>query len=126
MAATHDDDPGFWPGYVAAVSGLVQGLLIMAMALATAIFALGQLTRQSPPAGGEKPAAAAGGRTVPARPAPAAVPPVLSAAPQPDPAAAQAARAGELTARSPDPWSPPPSRARQKARRSAPGSRAMQ
>lgn len=45
MAAVHDDEPGFWPGYVAAVSGLVQGLLIMAMALATAIFALGQLAR---------------------------------------------------------------------------------
>ncbi len=38
-----DDDAGFWPGYVAAVSGLVQGLLIMAMALGVSIFALSQV-----------------------------------------------------------------------------------
>lgn len=46
MAGAHDDDePGFWPGYVAALSGLVQGLLIMAMALGISIYALGQLVQ---------------------------------------------------------------------------------
>lgn len=47
MAAANDDDPGFWPGYVAAVAGLVQGLLIMTMALGISIFALGQLAALS-------------------------------------------------------------------------------
>lgn len=56
MASVHDDEPGFWPGYVAAVSGLVQGLLIMAMALGAAIFALGQISRTAPvPVGGRPP-----------------------------------------------------------------------
>ena len=45
MASMDDEEPGFWPGYVAAISGLVQGLLIMAMALGTAIFVLGQLAK---------------------------------------------------------------------------------
>lgn len=46
MAAAHDDDdPGFWPGYVAAVSGLVQGLLIVAMALGISIFAISHLAK---------------------------------------------------------------------------------
>lgn len=45
MAGGHDDDdPGFWPGYVAATAGLVQGMLIMAMALGISIFALGSLS----------------------------------------------------------------------------------
>jgi hypothetical protein len=45
MAGGHDDDdPGFWPGYVAATAGLVQGMLIMAMALGISIFALGTLS----------------------------------------------------------------------------------
>ena len=47
MAAANDDDPGFWPGYVAAIAGLVQGLLIMTMALGISIFALGQLASVS-------------------------------------------------------------------------------
>lgn len=46
MAGHEDEEAGFWPGYVAAVSGLVQGLLIMAMALGISIFALGQLAQQ--------------------------------------------------------------------------------
>ena len=51
MAGGHDDDdPGFWPGYVAATAGLVQGMLIMAMALGISIFALGELA-----SGGNKP-----------------------------------------------------------------------
>lgn len=95
MAAANDDDPGFWPGYVAAVSGLVQGLLIMAMALATAIFALGQLARSSPPAGGVAAARAAGVPPAALRPPP---PPSAAAVPQPDPAA-RLAPAGPLTAR---------------------------
>jgi hypothetical protein len=43
MAGGSDDDPGFWPGYVAATAGLVQGLLIVSMALGVSIFGLGQL-----------------------------------------------------------------------------------
>ena len=40
MAMSHDDeDPGFWPGYVAATAGLVQGMLIMSMALGTPLSA---------------------------------------------------------------------------------------
>ena len=49
MAMSHDDeDPGFWPGYVAATAGLVQGMLIMSMALGIAIFALGSLSKGGP------------------------------------------------------------------------------
>lgn len=49
MAAGHDDDdPGFWPGYVAATAGLVQGMLIMAMALGISIFALGAVSKGGP------------------------------------------------------------------------------
>ena len=60
MSAHDDDDPGFWPGYVAAVSGLVQGLLIMTMALGISIYALGQLAKASgpsmtPPTGPDEP-----------------------------------------------------------------------
>ena len=43
MASGHEEEAGFWPGYVAAVAGLVQGLLIMAMALGISIYALGKL-----------------------------------------------------------------------------------
>lgn len=59
MAAFDDEEPGYWPGYVAAVSGLVQGLLVMAMALGAAIFALGQLAQLPTPAAGSRPAAPA-------------------------------------------------------------------
>ena len=49
MAGSHDDeDPGFWPGYVAATAGLVQGMLIMSMALGIAIFALGSVSSGGP------------------------------------------------------------------------------
>ena len=49
MAGSHDDeDPGFWPGYVAATAGLVQGMLIMSMALGIAIFALGSVSTGDP------------------------------------------------------------------------------
>lgn len=49
MAMSHDDeDPGFWPGYVAATAGLVQGMLIMSMALGIAIFALGRISSGGP------------------------------------------------------------------------------
>jgi hypothetical protein len=49
MAMSHDDeDPGFWPGYVAATAGLVQGMLIMSMALGIAIFALGSVSSGGP------------------------------------------------------------------------------
>jgi hypothetical protein len=49
MAGGHDDDdPGFWPGYVAATAGLVQGMLIMSMALGIAIFALGSVSSGGP------------------------------------------------------------------------------
>lgn len=49
MAGSHDDeDPGFWPGYVAATAGLVQGMLIMSMALGIAIFALGSVSTGGP------------------------------------------------------------------------------
>ncbi len=49
MAGGHDDDdPGFWPGYVAATAGLVQGMLIMAMALGISIFALGAVSKGGP------------------------------------------------------------------------------
>lgn len=49
MAGSHDDeDPGFWPGYVAATAGLVQGMLIMSMALGIAIFALGSVASGGP------------------------------------------------------------------------------
>jgi hypothetical protein len=49
MAGGHDDDdPGFWPGYVAATAGLVQGMLIMSMALGIAIFALGSVASGGP------------------------------------------------------------------------------
>lgn len=98
MASVHDDEPGFWPGYVAAVSGLVQGLLIMAMALAAAIFALGQISRKAP--------ALAGGRPpLPAAPAPAGAPradllplavPVPPAAGQAGPAPLQPQVAGSV------------------------------
>lgn len=57
MAGGHDDDAGFWPGYVAAVSGLVQGLLIMAMALGISIWAIGQLAVSSDRAARAKKAA---------------------------------------------------------------------
>lgn len=43
MAGGHDNDPGFWPGFVAAIAGLVLGLLIMAMVLGISLFVLGQL-----------------------------------------------------------------------------------
>ena len=45
MAGHDDEEPGFWPGYVGAVSGLVQGLLITAMALGISIIALGQIAK---------------------------------------------------------------------------------
>lgn len=49
MAGGHDEeDPGFWPGYVAATAGLVQGMLIMSMALGIAIFALGSVSTGGP------------------------------------------------------------------------------
>jgi len=49
MAGSHDDeDPGFWPGYVAATAGLVQGMLIMSMALGIAIFALSSVSSGGP------------------------------------------------------------------------------
>lgn len=48
MASGHDDDPGFWPGFVAAIAGLVQGLLIVAMALGVSLFVLGQLANGNP------------------------------------------------------------------------------
>jgi hypothetical protein len=49
MAGGHDDDdPGFWPGYVAATAGLVQGMLIMCMALGISIFALGAVSKGGP------------------------------------------------------------------------------
>jgi hypothetical protein len=43
MTTEHDDDPGFWPGFVAATAGLVLGLLIMAMVLGISLYVLGQL-----------------------------------------------------------------------------------
>lgn len=58
MAGANDDDPGFWPGYVAATAGLVLGLLIVTMALGISIFALGQLADLepvAPPSAEEKP-----------------------------------------------------------------------
>lgn len=48
MANAHVDDPGFWPGFVAAIAGLVQGLLIVAMALGVSLFVLGQLASGLP------------------------------------------------------------------------------
>ena len=49
MAGSHDDeDPGFWPGYVAATAGLVQGMLIMSMALGIAIFAMSSVSSGGP------------------------------------------------------------------------------
>ena len=49
MAGSHDDeDPGFWPGYVAATAGLVQGMLIMSMALGIAIFAMSGVSSGGP------------------------------------------------------------------------------
>ncbi|RRQ51834.1 hypothetical protein [Sphingorhabdus wooponensis] len=49
MAGSHDDeDPGFWPGYVAATAGLVQGMLIMSMALGIAIFAMSSVATGGP------------------------------------------------------------------------------
>lgn len=60
MAGGHDDDdPGFWPGYVAATAGLVQGMLIMAMALGISIFALGSLSSGGK-GGGVRPAGPGG------------------------------------------------------------------
>ena len=49
MTNSHDgEDPGFWPGYVAATAGLVQGMLIMSMALGIAIFALSSVSSGGP------------------------------------------------------------------------------
>jgi hypothetical protein len=63
MAGGHEEDAGFWPGYVAAVSGLVQGLLIMAMALGISIYALGQLAVDADRTARAKRSAAAGEET---------------------------------------------------------------
>lgn len=96
MAGGHEEEAGFWPGYVAAVSGLVQGLLIMAMALGISIYALGRLAATA--AAGAKKAAVApvlppalGETPVPALPPfeagvpPPAPPPLATIGPQPSP-----------------------------------------
>lgn len=87
MASGHEEEAGFWPGYVAAVAGLVQGLLIMAMALGISIYALGKLAvaeeyaeqAAKDQAARDKAAAAAAARDVagpwPVGPRPAAAPP---------------------------------------------------
>lgn len=101
MAGGHEEEAGFWPGYVAAVSGLVQGLLIMAMALGISIYALGRLAA-SATAGAKKAAVApaapplAGQPPGPALPpfdagAPPLPPPVPTTGPQPAPARGVAA-----------------------------------
>lgn len=103
MALVQDEEPGFWPGYVAAVSGLVQGLLIMAMALGVAIYALGQLSqakraaplepaRRAPAASGQAPAGFAREARLPL---PAPVPPVGLSGPAPTPAPIPAVREGD-------------------------------
>lgn len=49
MTHSHDgEEPGFWPGYVAATAGLVQGMLVMSMALGIAIFALSSVVSGGP------------------------------------------------------------------------------
>ncbi len=41
MSAQHEDDAGFWPGYVAAVACLVQSLLLISGVMAITIFMIG-------------------------------------------------------------------------------------
>lgn len=74
MAGGHEEEAGFWPGYVAAVSGLVQGLLIMAMALGISIYALGRLAA-SAAAGSKKAAVAPASPPVSGQPPGPALPP---------------------------------------------------
>lgn len=84
MAGGHEEEAGFWPGYVAAVSGLVQGLLIMAMALGISIYALGRLAA-SATAGAKKAAVAPAAPPAAGQPPGPALPPFDAGAAPPLP-----------------------------------------
>jgi hypothetical protein len=103
MASGHDEEAGFWPGYVAAVAGLVQGLLIMAMALGISIYALGRLATaaSAEAAAKDAEAAEAAAAATGAGPFPAAPPPLPAPLPAPPPLAARAPVPPPVSARQP-------------------------